>query len=186
MATRSSTKPRAATTSVAPGSREQMRMSAPELTLEGFEVVPLHCGRDGIRARELVGRIGRGNRQTSHPGRMGRLDAGDGVFNDEAVRRVARRPSAHGLQGAQVPFRIGLPVPDVLGCGDVLEAGPQTNGLKYLLDLVAQRARHDRQAVAASRPLDEVLYARIDDWRDLDPLERSEERRVGKECRSRW
>src|SRR2546427_672555 len=131
MATRSSTKPRAATISVAPGSREQMRMvSSRTDQLEGFEVVPLQCGRDGIRARELVGRIGRGDRQTPHPGRMGRLNAGDGVFNDEAVRRVDRRPSVQGLQGAQVPFRIGLPVPDVLGCGDVLEAGPQTNGLK--------------------------------------------------------
>src|SRR3989442_4613045 len=55
MATRLSTKPRAATTSVAPGSREQIRMSAPEPTLEGFEIVPLQCGRDGIRAHELVG-----------------------------------------------------------------------------------------------------------------------------------
>src|SRR2546425_5098542 len=162
MATRLSTKPRAATTSVAPGSREQIRMSAPEPTLEGFEIVPLECGRDGIRARELVGRVGRGNRQAPHPGRMGCLDAGNGVFNDETVRRLDRRPSVQGLQGVQVSFRIGLPVPNVLRRGDVLEAGPQADAFKYKFDLVAQCARNDREAVAAGRALDEVRHALID------------------------
>ena len=71
----------------------------------------------------------------------------------------------------QVSFRIGLPVPDVLSRGDVLEAGPQSDAFKYKFDLVAQRARHDREAVAAGRALDEVRDAWIDNRCDLDLLE---------------
>src|SRR5256886_8611869 len=102
---------------------------------------------------------------------MGRLDADDGVFYDETVRRLDRCPSVQGLQGVQVSFRIGLPVPDVLGRGDVLEAGPQSDAFKYKFDLVAQRARHDREAVAAGRALDEVLDAWIANRCDRDLLE---------------
>src|SRR5207245_3527133 len=132
-----------------------------EPSLEGAEIVPLQCGSDGIRTRELVGRIGCGDGQAAHPGRMGRLDADDAVFYDETVRRLDRCPSVQGLQGVQVSFRIGLPVPDVLGRGDVLEAGPQSDEFKYKFDLVAQRDRQDREAVATGTALYEVIDARL-------------------------
>src|SRR5881397_3609938 len=57
------------------------------------------------------------------------------------------------------------------GRGDVLEARPQSDAFKYMFDLVAQRARHDREAVAAGRALNEVLDAWIDNRCDRDLLE---------------
>src|SRR3712207_9219299 len=77
----------------------------------------------------------------------------------------------------------------VLGLASALEGRPQSQGAAALTDCVLYAVfRDDLFDVMGRFPegavrLNRVLAARA---RELEDLVRSEERRVGKECRSRW
>src|SRR6266511_1179244 len=110
-------------------------------------------------------------------------------------------------RGADAPFRDEAPSRerifvederDGIGCGDARGHGPRIVAARSLpgpgtgARLVGRRARgsHEVASDGAREPrvrvLDRVLHVAL---RDVDAgrgLERSEERRVGKECRSRW
>ena len=125
--------------------------------------------------------------------------ARDAFLEDEFVEQAARALARVDVDLAAAELvliaspatrrRVALAVLELAGFGDavsdsLLAALPEHERVTFRHDAVVALARHDPvRAIAAATALESTTLRRLVLRRVAD---RSEERRVGKECRSRW